>query len=876
MTVLRQRFVWICLLLLAASCTGSEQVEFVDAEVCDNLDDDDGDGWTDCADPDCREDEACVGEATEHCYDLIDNDFDGEVDCDDNECADRIVCTPSLESCASGSDDDQDGDVDCEDADCAGTIVCVQNGEDCTNGTDDDGDGQDDCEDPDCENTAFCGKRPEQCDTDVDEDFDDAAGCEDDDCAATSFCLDGGERCDNGLDDDGDGRTDCRDVDCAYNSVCLGGRELCSNGVDDDDDGLADCRDADCENLPRCQDPLEVCDNRIDDDGDGFIDCADPDCVAQGACELCANGEDDDGDGAADCKDSACFFTPLCPCTGSDEDGDADGIPACYDDDLDNDGVPNEEDACPRDDAGSEPDDCDVDSDGDGVPNSQDNCRFIPNPQQTTESCDDADGDRIADIHDNCPDDPNPRQVDRDDFLLLETPVGDACDQLFELHEDAVGSQYRVLFGEAGDRVGEFITHGDLNGDGVPDLVVGMPQRGSTGEVLVFFGPLQIGGGGRSIAASDVRFSYAVTPPNTSPELGKTVIADRDFDGDGIDDLVAAAPGDEKVFVFFGATDLSGDVTDDAADLTISGASTNAFGADVFAPGDFDADGVPDLIVVDENTANTWHLFSGQSLLQISGGSADENDSDYSIAGESLVDWERPDFYVQDVLGDASPEWLIIDSEWNGERGRITRYLGEDTIPATFSPTPERWVDSNSAGDAVGRGFAFVGDFDAGGGIGFVTTRENLASRPGATGVLQLYSVQSDGVTVNLTSDLPGTSAYPLNGDIARSDDLSGDGTPDLVVTSTDGSDQATATVILGDRLLRTGAGLTPRPRVFEAQPTGSPAPGRVIRAVADVDWTGDGVDDLLIAGATAQGPQGEIEAGVIWLWPNVWHTEVR
>jgi hypothetical protein len=64
---------------------------------CTNGRDDDRDGLTDCADPDCANDPACTSctvtespEAT--CDDGLDNDCDGQIDCNDQDCAQSSAC----------------------------------------------------------------------------------------------------------------------------------------------------------------------------------------------------------------------------------------------------------------------------------------------------------------------------------------------------------------------------------------------------------------------------------------------------------------------------------------------------------------------------------------------------------------------------------------------------------------------------------------------------------------------------------------------------------------------------------------------------------------------------------------------------------------
>jgi len=93
--------------------------------------------------------------------------------------------------------------------------------------------------------------------------------------------------------------------------------------------------------------------------------------------------------------------------------------------DIDEDGVPDELDNCPR-----MPNPRQEESDGDGVGDVCDNCRYQANPHQ-----EDLDFDSLGDLCDNCPLAPNPWQEDID-----ADGAGDACDNCLELsnrgHED--------------------------------------------------------------------------------------------------------------------------------------------------------------------------------------------------------------------------------------------------------------------------------------------------------------------------------------------------------------------------------------------------------------------------------------------------------
>ncbi|MCA9673080.1 MAG: hypothetical protein KC503_46125 [Myxococcales bacterium] len=224
-------------------------------EICSNGRDDDGDGLSDCADPDCFSDPSCRNPGFELCGNGVDDDGDGLIDCADSDCRNDERCIPGVEICDNKRDDDGDGLVDCADPNCFGQPICnMKDPENCTNGLDDDGDGLVDCDDNDCNGAANCAA--------------------------------GRERCENKVDDDNDGLVDCQDPDCFKHPSCRQpGAEVCNNGIDDDSDGDIDCKDSDCSGLPICTPGKEICGNQLDDDLDGAVDCDDPDCLNDPSCQ---------------------------------------------------------------------------------------------------------------------------------------------------------------------------------------------------------------------------------------------------------------------------------------------------------------------------------------------------------------------------------------------------------------------------------------------------------------------------------------------------------------------------------------------------------------------------------------------------------------
>jgi FG-GAP repeat len=109
------------------------------------------------------------------------------------------------------------------------------------------------------------------------------------------------------------------------------------------------------------------------------------------------------------------------------------------------------------------------------------------------------------------------------------------------------GRRIRFTGAQAGERFGAALAGGgDVNGDGFPDLVVGAPDaspdgRRHAGAVWVIFG---VPAPGR-IELTKLRpeQGYEIVGAEPGDHLGAAVAIDRDFSGDGHEDMVLGAPG---------------------------------------------------------------------------------------------------------------------------------------------------------------------------------------------------------------------------------------------------------------------------------------------------------------------------------------------
>jgi hypothetical protein len=479
-----------------------------------------------------------------------------------------------------------------------------------------------------------------------------------------------------------------------------------------------------------------------------------------------------------------------------------------------------------------------------------------------------------------------------------------------DLNQVAAGINGFVINGAAaGDRSGYNVANaGDVNGDGYDDVLVGAvsaaPNGSGSGAAYVVFGKAT----GVAVELSNLGASgFVIRGPSTNENLGQSVAAIGDINGDGLADVLvgnlAANSLGGRSYVVYGkatttAVETSAIAAGSSSGFAVTGVSTGQSwsGSTVSAAGDVNGDGYADLIISAHGSDPASRADAGQAYLVF--GKANNTNIEASalgtngflINGAAAGDWAG--FSVSnagDVNGDGLSDLIVGAKNNTGAVGRSYVVFGKintTTVELSALGANGFSINGQNADDNSGYNVSSAGDVN-GDGLADLAVYAPLSDPAAGTNAGRTYVVfgKSNNTAVDLSAIAAGTAAgYVINGNLAgegvgtvmddkfmrvqmsHAGDVNGDGLADLIVGSmsadpASGTDAGRSYVVYGQTgttainlsAVESGVGGF----AITGQSIGD-ATG-VVSAAGDVN--GDGFADLIV-GAQEADPTTGLRAG--------------
>ena len=396
------------------------------------------------------------------------------------------------------------------------------------------------------------------------------------------------------------------------------------------------------------------------------------------------------------------------------------------------------------------------------------------------------------------------------------------------LSDIALGDGGFALYGEGTyDNSGESVSGaGDVNGDGLADLIVGAsgadPDGSNSGRSYVVFGKAD----GASVLLSDIALGnggFALSGAGLPTGVGESVSGAGDVNGDGLADLIVGAgfadpngSNSGRSYVVFGKADgasvLLSDIALGDGGFAIDGAAASDIsGRSVSGGSDVNGDGLADLIVGANGADPNGLANSGRSYVVF--GKADGLVVSLSALGnggfpiDGAVAEDRSGVSVSDagdVNGDGLADLIVgaavADPNGLANSGQSYVVFGKAGVAAVSLSDIALGdggfaIDGASAGDGSGGSVSGAGDVN-GDGLADLILGAFLADPNGLIYAGRSYVVfgKEDGFSVSLSDIALGQGGFALDGAVASdasgvsgvsvsgAGDVNGDGVADLIV----------------------------------------------------------------------------------------------
>jgi len=252
---------------------------------------------------------------------------------------------------------------------------------------------------------------------------------------------------------------------------------------------------------------------------------------------------------------------------------------------------------------------------------------------------------------------------------------------------NSVNANVTIFGDDAGDRSGTSVAAGDVNNDGIEDVIIGAELAdgsgdavGNAGDVYVIFGRASFPS---SIDLNGTNANVTIFGDDANDESG-TSVAVSDVNNDSFGDvIIGARAGDGsagfdngEVYIIFGSSSLplSIDLATESANVTIFGDDLGDNAGRSVASGDVNNDGFQDVIIganaangfgnAESNRGETYVIFGSATINGII--DLDSVSANVTIFGDDASDVAGFSVAVGDVNNDSFADVVIGANQGDG------------------------------------------------------------------------------------------------------------------------------------------------------------------------------------------------------------------